>query len=143
MPVKLHPWRGRSRRSRIVLVTALLGLMLGVIVAATTSFESYKGTDVRPRWAEPCRNDTPRHDRTLLADCARATGFVAWVRTEGAGPSRDVHFALVGRFGVIIVKLGDPNELRVPHISSHVTVVGPLVRARNGMREIQAWHVSR
>ena len=114
-----------------------------MVVTATTSFESYAGADARPGWAEPCRDNEPRHDRKLLADCARSTGVVAWVREEGVGPGRKVHFALVGRFGVIIVKLGDPDEIATPPISSHVTVVGALVRASNGMREIQAWRLRR
>jgi hypothetical protein len=50
-----------------------------------------------------------------------------------------VHFALVGRFGALIVKLGDPSLLRTPAVGSRVTVVGALVRADNDMREIEAW----
>ena len=122
---------------------ASLGLALGVLVTATTRFESYSGAGPRPNWAEPCRFDEPRRDRERLAECARGTGFVAWVRTKGAGEGRDVHFALVGRFGVVLVKLGDPYGIATPRVSSHVTAVGALVRASNGMREIQAWHVER
>ena len=118
-------------------------MLLGVAVSATTSFESYAGAEPWPGWAQPCRDHKPRRDRTLLADCARSTGFVAWVREKGDGPGREVHFALVGRFGAILVKLGDPYELATPRIASHVTVVGSLVRASNGMREIQAWRIDR
>ena len=137
-------WRPRSKRSRILLALASVVLALGLVGVTTTSFESYPGSGPRPHWAEPCRNDKPRHDRQLLADCARSSGFVAWVRDEQT-PSlnRDVHFALVGRFGVIIVKLDDPDVIPVPRLSSRVTVVGPLVRARNGMREIQVWRLDR
>jgi hypothetical protein len=135
--------RPRSRQSRILLVLALLVALIGVVTASTTSLETYSGSGVRPGWAEPCRDDEPRHDRELLADCARGTGFVAWVREEGTGESHKVHFALVGRFGTILVKLGDPDAIATPRIASHVIVVGALVRASNGMREIQAWRLER
>ena len=52
-----------------------------------------------------------------------------------------MHFALVGRFGALIVKLGDPRMIETPSVGSRITAVGPLVRARNDMREIQAWSV--
>ena len=66
---------------------------------------------------------------------------MAHVRTKGSAESAEVHFALVGRFGAMIVKLGDPRMIETPSVGSRITAVGPLVRARNDMREIQAWSV--
>ena len=111
-----------------------------------TSLETYSPSGVtsdggRPAWSAPCFSHEPRHDRRLLARCARATGVVAHVRTKESAGSAEVHFALVGRLGVLIVKLGDPRMLKTPSIGSRVTAVGALVRARNDMREIEAWSV--
>jgi len=91
----------------------VLGVLLGVVATTTTSFESYSGSGARPDWAEPCRDDQPRRDRELLADCARSTGYVAWVREERTGAGREVHFALVGRFGVVIVSSAIPIGSRL------------------------------
>ena len=135
--------RARSKRSRILLALAVLGVLLGAVAATTTSFESYSGSGARPDWAEPCRDDEPRRDRELLADCARSTGYVAWVREQRRSAGSEVHFALVGRFGVVIVKLGHPDRIATPRLASHVAVIGALVRASNGMREIQAWRLVR
>jgi hypothetical protein len=115
----------------------------GVAAAALSGLETYgaPGWDLRlaPAWAAPCAVNEPRHDRELLAPCARATGVVAHVRVQGSGEEREVHLALVGEFGVLIVKLGDPQVLPTPAVGERVHVVGALVRASNGMREIQAW----
>ena len=117
--------------------------MVAAAAAAFTSLETFadETTSARaaPEWSAPCFRHEPRPDRVLLSRCARATGVVAHVRAQGSGESAEVHFALLGRFGALIVKLGDPAALATPSVGSRVTVVGPLVRASNDMREIQAW----
>ncbi len=123
---------------------ALAGAV-AVAAAALTRLDTYTepaaATAAAPDWSAPCFRHEPRRDRVLLERCARATGVVAHVRAEDAPGAAEVHFALVGRFGALIVKLGDPLSLETPEIGSRVTVVGALVRARNGMREIEAWSV--
>jgi len=124
---------------------ALVCGILAVVATTATGFETYDGSADRnqlPPWSEPCFSHAPRHDRALLARCARATGFVTYVRRRGAHTAPEVHFALVGRFGALIVKLDNPLHLETPGIGSRVTVIGPLVRAQNGMREIEARSVS-
>jgi hypothetical protein len=117
---------------------------VAIVVMTTTRLSTYSTASAErdaPPWVAVCDAKVPRSDRVLLAHCAQADGFVAWVRKEGGNPPAEVHFALAGRFGVLIVKLGDPVDVRTPRLAEHVTVTGALVRARNGMREIQAWVV--
>lgn len=83
-----------------------------------------------PSWAQPCLRRAPRDDRILLARCARASGRVLWVRKRRG----ELHFALVTRFHLLVVK-GGP----APAIGDTKLVIGPLVRARNGLREIEAF----
>jgi hypothetical protein len=132
----------RVKRRRLLLVLgigAAVAATVAALAAALTGLETYSGAMevpwTAPGWSAPCFKHEPRHDRRLLARCARATGVVAHVRRD----EHEVHFALVGRFGALIVKLGDPSLLRTPAAGSRVTVVGALVRASNGMREIEAW----
>ena len=139
----------RARRHRRLLLVVGSGAAIAATVAAVatafTRLETYSGaSDVpgtAPAWSAPCFQHEPRHDRQLLARCARATGVVSYVRREGSTHVQEVHFALVGRFGALIVKLGDSSLLRTPAVGSRVTVVGALVRAANDMREIEAWSV--
>jgi hypothetical protein len=51
-----------------------------------------------------------------------------------------VHLALIARLHVFVVKLapGMPS----PGVGAALTATGPLVRARNGFREVQAFAVS-
>jgi hypothetical protein len=51
-----------------------------------------------------------------------------------------VHLALIARLHVFVVKLapGMPS----PVVGAAMTATGPLVRARNGFREVQAFAVS-
>jgi hypothetical protein len=134
------------RRRRLLILLAAAATIAGVLAVAATAFTSLETFTERttssskaPEWSAPCFRHEPRPDRLLLSRCARATGVVAHVRVEGSGESAEVHFALLGRFGALIVKLGDPHALATPSVGSRVTVVGPLVRASNDMREIQAW----
>ena len=135
-----------KRHRRLVLVlgsAAAIAAIVAALATALTRLETYSGASGAPgtahAWAAPCYQHKPRHDRQLLARCARATGVVSYVRREGSPHVHEVHFALVGRFGALIVKLGDPSVLRTPALGSRVTVVGALVRADNDMREIEAW----
>ena len=138
--------RRAKRRRRLLLVlgaAAAIAVTLAALAAAFTNLDTYGGASdgagTAPAWSAPCLQHEPRHDRPLLARCARATGVVSYVRRLGSSHVREVHFAIVGRFGALIVKLGDPTLLRTPAVGSRVTVVGALVRASNGMREIEAW----
>ena len=137
--------RAKTRRRLLLVLGIAAGVaaVLATLATAFTGLDTYSGRGTHrravPAWSTPCLDHEPRHDRELLARCARATGVVSYLRRKGSSPAREVHFALVGSFGALIVKLGDPTLLRTPALGSRITVVGPLVRASNGMREIEAW----
>ena len=88
-------------------------------------------------WSRPCASRAPRPDRLLLARCARVTGHVVWTRRA----ARETHLALVADFHLFVVKL--LPGVAAPGRGSSLTAVGPLVRARNGLREVQAFALSR
>jgi hypothetical protein len=83
--------------------------------------------------ARVCARHAPRSDRVLLARCARIRGRVLWTSDHGG----DVHAAVVARWHLFVVKL--PDGGRPPARLAHVVVTGPLVRARNGLREVEAF----
>ena len=94
-----------------------------------------------PSWARPCYGRPARPDRSLLHFCARARGTVVFVRRQRRQECTEVHFLLVARFRLLIVKLAVGRTVESPRLGSRVTVVGPLLRARYGLREIQGWRV--
>jgi hypothetical protein len=130
----------------ILKTTALLAALLLVVAVGLASRGSIDtvGDDPGavvlsspPTWAKPCQDREPRHDRELLETCARVAGRVLAVRAEAGqtGPP-EVHLAMIADFHLFVVKLA-PGQGR-PSLGSTVTVVGPLVRASNGLREIDA-----
>jgi hypothetical protein len=137
--------RRLTRRRKLGLAGALLlGIGAAGLVAARGGVTTFDGVDWShaPAWASPCRGQTPRRDRRLLARCSRASGLVVWVRRKGpAAAPTEVHFAMLAGFHPLLVKLDDPRVQQAPGLGHRVTIVGALVRASNGMREIQAWSV--
>ena len=91
-----------------------------------------------PAWARPCVGRSARADRPRVAFCARVAGRVVAIR-HGPSPG-ETHLALVSRLHLFVVLL--PDGARPPGTGTLVTAVGPLVRARNGLREVQAFAVS-
>jgi hypothetical protein len=132
-------------RSTTVLAAALLAAMVifGSRGAIDTAGDDPNAAALpaMPAWAQSCRSREPRHDRELLRTCARVSGRVLAVKRElsRTGPP-DVHVALIARFHLFVVKL-DAHHRR-PRLGSTVTVIGPLVRARNGLREVDALQVT-
>jgi hypothetical protein len=151
MAAKTGVWQAgtRLRRRRLLVFLTVSTTLAAALVGVTSGFTSLETYGVAstvaegaPAWSTPCFLHEPRPDRRLLSRCARATGVVASVRAKSSPGFEEVHFALVGRFGMLIVKLGDPETLETPGLGSRVTVIGVLVRARNDMREIEAWSLS-
>ncbi len=52
----------------------------------------------------------------------------------------ETHLMLIADFHVFVVKLS-PHHSR-PSLGSSITAIGPLLRARNGLREIDAIEVN-
>ncbi len=80
-----------------------------------------------------------REDRRRLAFCARVDGLVL-TSTHGPGAG-EAHVAVVGAFHLTIVRL--PDHAPTPAPGTRLVAVGPLLRARDGQREVQAFKVLR
>jgi hypothetical protein len=94
------------------------------------------GGGAHPAWARPCDGHPARADRVRLAHCARVHGRVLWVRSRLG----EVHLAVIARLHLFVVKLA-PGAT-APGVGSSLTATGPLLRASNGMREVQAFATS-
>jgi hypothetical protein len=90
-------------------------------------------------WVRWCTQGKAREDRTRLAFCARVEGRVIG-STHGPAPG-ETHVAVLGDFHLVIVRLPDWTD--TPPWGSQVVAIGPLFRARDGPREIQAFRFRR
>jgi hypothetical protein len=94
-----------------------------------------RGATALPAWAGRCTQGRPRGDRKRLAYCARIEGRVI-DSTHGPGP-RETHVAVLGGFHIVLVRL--PEGAPTPSWGTHIVAIGPLFRARDGQREVQAF----
>ena len=134
--------RGRARRAWQVAAALCACLLIAALaVALPGAVERYDRPDRAgaPAWAAPCARARPRNDRVLLSRCAKVEGRVLYVDREGSPP--DTHLAVVADLHLFLVKLRPADA--VPPAGSTISVVGPLKRANNGLREVQAAAVER
>ena len=113
---------------------------LAAILASRAGVETYAGNPATrldlgavpsaPAWTAPCRTRPPRKERKLLAGCARVKGRVVWVGRHKDDP----HVIVMARFGLVVAKLDLGQD--EPGFGQAITMVGPLVRARGGLREV-------
>jgi hypothetical protein len=131
-------WRVTAGLAAILLCGLAVGAAQGSIevIAQRPAAEASTGTSSWERW---CTAGAARQDRRRLAFCARVDGL-ALDSTHGPNPG-EVHVAVIGGFHLTIVRL--PLGSRAPSLGTRVVAVGPLVRARNGQRELQAFEVLR
>jgi hypothetical protein len=143
-----HRAVGRLRvaldRPRFWRVTAALAALLFCVLVVGAAQGSVSIIDRRPTTAQPrrvasweqwCTHGQVRRDRQRLAYCARVDGIVVG-STHGPGAG-ETHVAVISDFHLVIVRL--PDYARAPSFGSRLTAIGPLVRARDGQREIQAF----
>jgi hypothetical protein len=135
----------RPRLWRVTAGLAALLLCALIVLAAQGSIQviaqrpaggPVPGGETWQRW---CANGQVRNDRIRLAYCARVDGLVL-ASTHGPGV-HETHVAVVGGFHLTIVRL--PDGASTPGRGSRLVAVGPLVRARDGQREVQAFRVLR
>jgi hypothetical protein len=136
-------------RPRLWLLTAALSalLLLGLVLLCaqgSLTIVSQRPTAARLRAAEPswmywCTRGKPRQERKRLAFCARVDGRVI-ASTHGPNPT-EVHIAVISDFHLVIVRL--PDGTATPARGVQVVAIGPLFRARNGQREVQAFRFDR
>lgn len=118
----------------------MIGCLVALVLAAALpgGIESYTGPRTgAPTWTAPCWTAQPREDRKLLARCAKLRGRVLWVRRQGLGPRSKAEMVLSSHFGLVLSKMVGYTSRKVPGIGQYVTIVGPLVRSRTGLREVQ------
>jgi hypothetical protein len=89
-------------------------------------------------WTRSCAGGEVRVDRQRLAFCARAEGLVI-ATTHGPSPGEE-HLALICDFRLVIVLV--PDGMAAPSLGSRVVAIGPLLRARDGERELQAYRLA-
>jgi hypothetical protein len=118
----------------MMLIAAAALLALAAAVASSGSVELDRAGAAS--WSRPCASRPARPDRLLLARCARVSGHVVWTR-RGA---HETHLAVLADFHLLVVKL--LPDVAAPGRGSSLTAIGPLVRARNGLREVQAFALS-
>ncbi len=134
----------RPRLWRVCAALAAVLLCTVLALCAQGSFEVLArwrapgaGVNGSPAWARWCSRGTVRRDRVRLAYCARVEGRVI---SSTVGPaSGEAHVALIGGFHLTIVRL--PDWARRPALGSAIVAIGPLLRARDGQREVQAFEV--
>jgi hypothetical protein len=88
-----------------------------------------------PSWEPWCTRGAPRKERERLAFCARVEGRVL-DSTHGPNPD-EAHVAVISDFHIVVIRL--PNWEATPSRGTSVVAIGPLFRARDGQREVQAF----
>jgi hypothetical protein len=132
-------WRATAALSALLLSGLLLAASQGSIdVITKRSLRPGSSTSARPSWLRWCSDGVVRHDRRRLAFCARVEGRVL-ASTHGPGVG-EVHVAVLSDFHLFIFRL--PDGSATPPIGARIVGVGPLVRARNGQREVQTFKVN-
>lgn len=113
------------------------GLFVATQGAVDTFGSRYSAGSGRPAsapdWTTPCWRRPPRSDRQLLERCARVKGRVVWVQSDGPN---DVHLAVVASWRIVTVRV--PRRADPPGALDGVTAIGPLVRDRTGLEEVDA-----
>jgi hypothetical protein len=131
-------WRVTAALSALLLCGLLLACAQGSLTIITFRAPvAGQGAAAPPSWARWCTRGDPRQDRTRLAFCARVDGRVIG-STHGPGP-REAHLAVLSDFHLVIVRL--PEGAARPPWGSHIVAIGPLFRARDGQREVQAFRI--
>ncbi len=133
-------WRVTAALAALLLGAVLLMCAPGSLtVLAERPATDGSGAAAESSWVHWCTRGQPREDRVRLAFCARVDGRVIG-STHGPGPG-EAHIAVLGDFQLVIVRL--PNGTATPPWGSQVVAIGPLFRARDGQREIQAFRFGR
>ena len=127
-------WRATAILAGLLFCGLIAGAAQGSIDVLAHRPATARGAVSWERW---CTAGEAREDRTRLAYCARVDGLVV-SSNHGPAPGES-HVAVVGGFHLTIVRL--PDGARTPSLGTRLVAVGPLVRARDGQREVQAFRV--
>jgi hypothetical protein len=129
-------WRATAALSALLLCGLVLACAQGSLtVIAQRPAAAGPGTAAAPSWMRWCTRGKAREDRKRLAFCARVEGRVL-DSTHGPAPG-EAHLAVVGDFHIVLVRL--PDYVATPGTGTRIVAIGPLFRARDGQREVQAF----
>lgn len=127
-------WRVTTGLAALLLCALFVAAAQGSVDVITRKPDATRNAAPWERW---CTRGDVRADRIRLAFCARVDGIVVY---SNRGPARgEAHIAVVGGFHLTVVKV--PTHAAVPSVGNHVIAIGPLFRARNGQREVQAFRL--
>jgi hypothetical protein len=130
-------WRATAALSALLLCGLVLACAQGslMIVAHRTPAAGSADAARTPGWERWCTRGKAREDRRRLAFCARVEGRVL-TSTHGPAPG-ETHLAVLGDFHIVLVRL--PDYAATPGPGTRIVAIGPLFRARDGQREVQAF----
>lgn len=129
-------WRVTAALAALLLCGLLVGAAQGSIVVVSRQ-PAAAAQAHEASWERWCTAGRVREDRRRLAFCARVDGLV--VATTHGPKVGEVHLAVIGDFHLTLVRL--PDAVATPSFGTRVVAVGPLLRARNGQREVQAFRL--
>lgn len=129
-------WRLTAGLAGLLLCGLLVGAAQGSVDVVRTR-PAGMGSARTGSWVRWCTTGQVREDRRQLAYCARVNGLVL-ASTHGPGLG-EIHVAVIGGFHLTIVRL--PDGSLTPSLGTRLVAVGPMLRARNGQREVQAFKV--
>ncbi len=133
-----HPrlWRATAALSALLLCGLVLACAQGSLTIVThRPGTNRQGAATLPSWMYWCTRGVPREERKRLAFCARVEGRVI---SSTNGPALgETHVAVISDFHIVLVRL--PAREATPTRGARVVAIGPLFRARDGQREIQAF----
>lgn len=131
-------------RPRLWRATAVLSAVLLCALAVAAGQGSihvlvHKPPTAGASWEHWCTTGQVREDRKRLAYCARVDGLVL-ASTHGPG-RQETHVAVIGGFHLTVVRL--PTGAPTPSPGTRLVAIGPMLRARDGQREVQAFRLVR
>jgi hypothetical protein len=132
-----HPrlWRVTAALSALLLGGLVLVCAQGSLTIIADRPAAGRQHAALPSWGRWCTRGTPRKERQRLAFCARVQGRVI-ASTHGPKPD-EAHIAVISDFHIVLVRL--PNWEATPERGADIVAIGPLFRARDGQREVQAF----
>jgi hypothetical protein len=131
-------WRFTAALSALLLCGLLIACAQGSLtIVGKWPRASAQSAAVSPSWVRWCTKGVARQDRRRIAFCARAAGRVIGF-THGPNP-QEAHVGILSDFHFVIVLL--PEGTPTPTIGTRIVAIGPLLRARDGQRELQAFRI--
>ncbi len=128
-------WRVTAVLSALLLCGLVLVCAQGSLTIIARRPAAHQQGATLPSWEPWCTRGTPRKERERLAFCARVQGRVI-DSTHGPNPD-EVHIAVISAFHLVVVRL--PAWETTPATGTNIIAIGPLFRARDGQREVQAF----